>query len=135
MFLQPKKTKFKKYRKGKIQLKSSSFKNLQYGSIGIKCLKSGKLNNRQIEAIRQNISRGIKRKGKLWMNVFPDIPVSSKPSEVRMGKGKGDITNWISKISAGKVIIELEGIPEKISLKVLNSVSKKLPFKTYIIKL
>lgn len=132
--LQPKKTKFKKYRKGRLQSKSTSLVKLQYGVMGLKSLESCRITGSQIEAVRQNINRKLKRRGKIWINIFPDLPVTSKPSEIRMGKGKGSVDHWVAKVSAGKILFEVLGPKEQVLYKALKSASNKLPIKTYIIK-
>jgi large subunit ribosomal protein L16 len=132
--LRPKQTKFKKYRKIKIKRQSSSLTKLQYGIVGLKSLESCRITGAQIEAVRQNINRKLKRRGKIWINIFPDLPVTSKPSEIRMGKGKGSVDHWVAKVSAGKVLFEVLGPKEQILVKALKSAANKLPIKTYILK-
>nr|YP_003434235.1 ribosomal protein L16 [Chattonella marina]BAI70582.1 ribosomal protein L16 [Chattonella marina] len=134
MFLIPKKTKYKKYQKGSFQSKRTSFISLTYGLFGLKCLESFNITSSQIEAVRQNINRKIKRRGKIWINVFPDFPITSKPSEVRMGKGKGSVDYWVSKVSAGKIIFEVASPNDKLAYNALKSAANKLPVKTFIIK-
>jgi large subunit ribosomal protein L16 len=134
---QPKKTKYKKYHKGKFPLKKNSSIQLKFGFFGLKCLESCRLTSSQIEAFRQNINRKLKKKGKIWINVFPDLPVTSKPSEVRMGKGKGSIDYWVTKISSGRILFEVSGIyglNEQILINNLKSASQKLPIKTCIVQ-
>jgi large subunit ribosomal protein L16 len=132
--LQPKKTKFKKYRKGRLQPKTNSLVSVNFGSLGLKSLESCRITSTQIESFRQSINRKIKRKGKIWINIFPDLPVTSKPSEVRMGKGKGAVDHWVAKVSAGKILFEVLGPREQILYKALKSAANKLPVKTYIVK-
>jgi len=133
MFI-PKKTKFKKYRKGKLKPQTNGLIHLKYGALGLKCLESFRLTSSQIESVRQNINRKIKRKGKIWINVFPDTPVTSKPSEIRMGKGKGSVDYWVSKINAGKIIFEVIGPKSQLLYKALKSAANKLPVKTFIVR-
>jgi large subunit ribosomal protein L16 len=132
MFLQPKKTKFKKARKGK--LVKLEFKNtkLKFGEIGLKTKISGIITARQIEAARRSITRKIKRKGKLWIRIFPDLPITKKPNESRMGKGKGSVSFWAAKVRGGTTIFEICGVQTHIAIEALKSGSKKLPLKTLI---
>jgi large subunit ribosomal protein L16 len=133
---QPKKTKFKKYHKGRLSLKTNALVLLNYGVLGLKCLETGRITSSQIESFRQNITRKIKKTGKLWINIFPDLPITSKPSEIRMGKGKGNIDHWVAKVSPGKILFEIMGnksIKVKFLFQILKSASHKLPVKTAII--
>ena len=134
MFLQPKKSKYKKYKKGKLTKLNFKSNKLVFGSIGIKSLESGIISSRQIEAARQAISRRIQRKGKLWIRIFPSYPVTKKPIEVRMGKGKGAVNYWAAKVSGGSMLFELEGIPNNIAMSAFKTGSAKLPLKTIICK-
>lgn len=130
----PKKTKYKKYQKGHpakgISIRCNS---LSYGKYGLKALKSGKITAKQIEAIRRTIMRKTKKLGKLWIRVFPDIPVSLKPAEVRMGKGKGNVEYWISKIKAGRILFELDNLSYIEAKNAFDSVKYKLPILTKFI--
>lgn len=132
MFLQPKKTKYKKTRKGK--LKKLEFKacTLRFGEFGLKAQIAGMITARQIEAARRTITRKIKRKGKLWICVFPDLPITNKPTESRMGKGKGSVAYWVARIRGGTTLFEVCGIPKHIAMEALRAGSKKLPIKTKI---
>mgnify|MGYP001229368259 FL=1 len=134
MFLQPKKTKYKKIKKGN-KLKFN-FKNnkLKFGDIGLLSIESGIITARQIESARQIINRKIKRKGKVWIRVFPNLPVTSKPTEVRMGKGKGNVSHWCVKVASGTMLFEICNDNSYDSIKALNSGKHKLPVKTKIIK-
>ena len=132
MFLQPKRTKFKKARKGKLSNLEFKSTNLQFGEIGLKAAESGTLTARQIEAARQAITRKINRKGKLWIRVFPSIPVTVKPVEVRMGKGKGSVNFWSARVSGGAVIFEICGVTKKTALSAFRTGGAKLPIKTLI---
>lgn len=133
MFLQPKKVKYKKIRKGKLSKLEFKSNKLVFGNIGLKASESGIITARQIEACRQTISRKIKRKGKLWIRIFPDIPVLAKPTASRMGKGKGSISHWGVKVSGGTVLFEIFGIKDfKIVLSAFKSGGTKLPIKTRI---
>jgi large subunit ribosomal protein L16 len=132
MLLQPKKLKFKKTRKGKLK-KFKHNKNLVYGNIGLKSLESGYITSKQIEASRQSINRKIKRSGKIWIRIFPNTPITKKPLETRMGKGKGSVDHWASKVSGGTVLFELCGISHKKAFLALKTGSAKLPIKTSVI--
>lgn len=133
MFLQPKKVKYKKIRKGKLSKLEFKSNKLVFGNIGLKSSESGTISARQIEACRQAISRKIKRKGKLWIRIFPDIPILSKPTASRMGKGKGVISHWGVKVAGGTVLFEICGIKDpKIVLSALKTGGNKLPIKTKI---
>lgn len=131
MLLQPKKIKYKKIRKGKLS-KYNYRNNLTFGTIGLKAVESGLITARQLEAARQAISRKIKKKGKLWIKIFPQIPITKKPNEVRMGKGKGNISHWAAKVKGGSVLFEICGINKKIAIKAFNTGGAKLPIKTLI---
>lgn len=133
MFLQPKKFKYKKVRKGKLIKLEFKSNKLNFGNIGLKAIKSGIIHSRHIEASRQAISRKIKRKGKLWIRIFPYIPISSKPIESRMGKGKGTISHWGAKVRGGTVIFEVCGVKDyNIAIEALKTGGNKLPIKTKI---
>lgn len=133
MFLQPKKIKYKKVRKGKLSKLNFKSNKLVFGTIGLKAKESGIISARQIEACRQSISRKIKRKGKFWVRIFPNLPITSKPTASRMGKGKGSISHWGVKVSGGTVLFELCGIKDpKIILAAFKTGAHKLPIKTSI---
>lgn len=132
MFLQPKKIKFKKVKKGKLNLLEFKANKLNFGEIGLKTEESGMINARQIEAARRAITKKTKRKGKLWIRIFPDLPITSKPNESRMGKGKGSVDYWVARVKGGTTLFELCGIPDYIAIEALKSGSSKLPLKTRI---
>ena len=132
--LKPKKTKYKKYHKGRLKIKTNSLTNLNFGFFGLKVLESGRITSCQIESVRRNINRKIKKFGKIWINIFPDLPITSKPSEIRMGKGKGNINNWVAKVSCGKILFEIAGPNNQLLISSLKSSSNKLPLKTSIVK-
>jgi len=134
MFI-PKKTKYRKAQKG-FEPRGISIRcnQLNFGTYGIKIIESGKITSRQIEAARRAITRKTKRIGKLWIRVFPDIPVSRKPTEVRMGKGKGAPEYWISKVKAGRVLFELDGVSSIQANEAFSYACSKLPLLTRIIK-
>jgi large subunit ribosomal protein L16 len=134
MFLQPKSLKYKKLKKGKLKKLEQKSTQLKFGTIGLKCTQSGVITARQIESARQAINRKINRKGKLWIRIYPNLPVTSKPSEVRMGKGKGSVSHWVSRVRAGQVLFELCGIDFYIANLAFNTGKAKLPLKTKIFK-
>ena len=134
MFLQPKRSKYKKFKKGKLTKLNFKSNKLVFGSIGIKALESGLISSRQIESARQAIARKIQRKGKIWIRIFPHYPVTKKPIEVRMGKGKGSVNHWAAKVSGGTVLFELSGISDNIALSAFKTGGAKLPIKTIIFK-
>jgi large subunit ribosomal protein L16 len=132
MFLQPKKIKYKKIKKGnllKLEYKSNS---LKFGTIGLKAAESGTITARQLEASRQAIVRKIKRKGKIWIRVFPCLPITKKPTEIRMGKGKGSIAYWATKVKSGTVLFEMCGVSDLKSIPAFRTGGAKLPIKTII---
>lgn len=133
MFLQPKKFKYKKVKKGKLMKLEFKSNKLNFGNIGLKATESGVIQARHIEASRQAISRKIRRKGKMWIRIFPDLPISAKPTESRMGKGKGAISHWGVKVKGGTVLFELCGIKDSnIAIEALKTGGTKLPIKTKI---
>lgn len=132
MFLQPKKIKYKKVRKGKLSKYNYKTNKLSFGSIGLKASDSGLLSARQLEAARQAIVRKIKRKGKLWIKIFPSLPITKKPIEVRMGKGKGAVSHWVARVRGGTTIFELYGVAENIAISAFKTGSAKLPIKTRV---
>ena len=134
MFLQPKKYKFKKVQKEKFLKIKYTSNNLKFGSIGLKANQSGRITSRQLESARQAIVRKIKRKGKFWINIFPDLPVTKKPTEVRMGKGKGNVDYWAAKVKVGTILFEMEGINSKNARIAFKTGKAKLPIKTIIVE-
>lgn len=133
MVLQPKKTKYKKIQKGKLSKLNFRSNKLQFGSIGLKSTKSGTISSRQIEAARQAIVRKLSRKGRLWIRVFPTVPITAKPTETRMGKGKGAFSHWGIKVSAGTVLFEVYGVPQNTAVTAFKTGGAKLPVKTMIL--
>lgn len=131
--LQPKKTKFKKQFRGKRKGIATRGADLSFGQFGLKSLGRNWLSDRQIEAARKAISHHTKRAGKVWIRVFPDKPITKKPSGVRMGGGKGDICGWVVPIIPGKIIFELAGVSQEIAQIALKRAGAKLPFKTKIV--
>lgn len=130
----PKKTKYKKQFKGIIKGKTNRGNKIIYGNYALKGLEEGRITSRQIEAGRRAIVRHMKRLGFLWIRVFPHTPVTSKPSEIRMGKGKGSVDFWVAKVQKGQIIYEISGVSNENSLKALKAGSTKLSIKTKIIE-
>ena len=131
--LQPKKTKYRKAHKGRIRGKAKGGTTLNFGSYGLKALTAERVTSRQIEAARRAITRHMKRAGKVWIRIFPDVPVSKKPTEVRMGKGKGTPEYWAARVKPGRVMFEIDGVPADIAHTALSLGSSKLPLQTKII--
>ena len=131
--LQPKKTKYRKAHKGRIRGKAKGGTTLNFGSYGLKAITAERVTSRQIEAARRAITRHMKRAGKVWIRIFPDVPVSKKPTEVRMGKGKGTPEYWAAKVKPGRITFEIDGVPSDIAHTALNLGSSKLPLQTNII--
>lgn len=127
--LQPKKTKFRKQFKGRIHGDAKGGTALNFGAFGLKALEPDRLTARQIEAARRAISRHIKRAGRLWIRIFPDVPVSSKPAEVRMGKGKGAPEFWAARVKPGRILFELDGVPHDVAKGAFERAAAKLPIK------
>ena len=131
--LSPKKTKFRKAHKGRIHGNAKGGTVLNFGSYGMKALQPNRITARQIEAARRAITRHIKRQGRVWIRVFPDVPVSKKPVEVRMGKGKGTPEFWACRIKPGRVMFELDGVSESLAKEAFELASAKLPLRTRFI--
>lgn len=131
--LSPKKTKFRKAFKGRIHGDAKSATTLDYGSFGLKALEPERITARQIEAARRAISRAMKRQGRMWIRMFPDVPVSKKPPEVRQGKGKGSVEFWVCRVKPGRIIFEADGVTEEIAHEAFRLASTKLPIKTRFI--
>jgi large subunit ribosomal protein L16 len=128
--LQPKRTKFRKQFKGKNRGLAQSGNKVSFGEYGLKATERGRISARQIEAARRAMTRKVKRSGKIWIRVFPDVPISSKPLEVRMGKGKGNVDYWCSKVQPGTVLYEMEGVSEELAREAFRLAANKLPIKT-----
>ena len=128
--LQPKKTKFRKMQKGKMKGNSMRGNQIAFGSFGIKTLEEGWITGRQIEAARQAVTRYMKREGQLWIRIFPDKPVTKKPAEVRMGKGKGPVEYFVARVSPGRIMFEAEGVPLEVAKEALRLAAQKLPVTT-----
>ena len=131
--LQPKRTKFRKQFKGRIHGNAKGNYSLNYGSFGLKALEPERVTARQIEAARRAMTRHIKRGGKVWIRIFPDVPITKKPVEVRMGKGKGNVEYWVAKITPGKVLYEMEGVTEEVAREAFRLAAAKLPVITTFI--
>ena len=128
--LLPKRTKFRKQFKGKNGGLAQVGNEVSFGEFGLKSLERGNLTSRQIESARRAITRKVRRGGKLWIRVFPDTPITTKPLEVRMGKGKGSVEYWVAKIQPGKMLYEIEGVSEEIAREAFGLAAAKLPVKT-----
>ena len=132
--LQPKRTKFRKAHKGRIKGAAKGGTTLNFGGYGLKAQEPARITARQIEAARRAMTRHMKRAGRVWIRVFPDVPVSKKPTEVRMGKGKGAPEYWIAKVKPGRIMFEIDGVSEPIAREALQLASAKLAVKTKIVK-
>jgi len=128
--LQPKRTKFRKQQKGRNRGLAQSGNEVSFGDFGLKAVGRGRITARQIEAARRAITRKVRRGGKLWIRVFPDKPVSKKPLEVRMGKGKGNVEYWVAQIQPGRMLYEIEGVTEELARDAFRLASAKLPVQT-----
>lgn len=128
--LQPKRTKFRKQQKGRNRGLATSGNRVSFGEFGLKAVDRGRITARQIEAARRAITRHVKRGGKIWIRIFPDVPITQKPLEVRQGKGKGNVEYWVAKIQPGRVLYEIEGVPEDTAREAFRLASAKLPVRT-----
>ena len=128
--LQPKRTKFRKQQKGRNRGLATSGNKISFGEYGLKCITRGRITARQIEAARRAITRHVKRGGKIWIRIFPDVPITQKPLEVRQGKGKGNVEYWVAKVQPGRVLYELEGVPEDVARQAFQRAAAKLPVRT-----
>ncbi len=131
--LQPKRTKFRKAHKGRIHGVAKGGTALNFGSHGLKAMEPERITARQIEAARRAITRHMKRAGRVWIRIFPDLPVSSKPAEVRMGSGKGSPDYWAARVKPGRIMFELDGVPDDIAREALLLGAAKLPIKTRVV--
>jgi large subunit ribosomal protein L16 len=131
--LQPKRTKFRKAHKGRIHGNAKGGFTLNFGSYGLKAVEPERITARQIEATRRAITRHMKRAGRVWIRVFPDLPVSKKPTEVRMGKGKGSPEYWVAKVKPGRIMFEIDGVPDDVAREALRLGAAKLPIKTKVV--
>ncbi len=128
--LQPKRTKFRKQQKGRIKGIAHRGSKISFGTFGLKALEPGFVKSRTIEAARVAVTRYMKREGKVWIRIFPDKPITNKPAEVRMGKGKGAPDHWVAVVKAGTMIFEAEGVPEKVAKEAMRLAAQKLPMKS-----
>ena len=128
--LQPKRTKFRKQHKGRNNGVAVRGSSVSFGEYGLKSTSRGRLTARQIEAARRSIRRHVKRTGKMWIRIFPDKPITKKPLEVRMGKGKGSVEFWVAQIKPGTMLYEIQGVPEKLAREAFTLAAAKLPIKT-----
>lgn len=131
--LQPKRTKFRKAHKGRIHGNAKGGVDLAFGQFGLKAQEPERVTARQIEAARRAITREMKRQGRVWIRIFPDVPVSKKPTEVRMGKGKGSVEYWAARVKPGRILFEIDGVPEDIAREALRLGAMKLPITTRVI--
>jgi len=132
--LQPKKTKFRKAHKGRIKGVAKSGTNLNFGAFGLKAMEPERITARQIEAARRALTRHMKRAGRVWIRIFPDVPVSKKPTEVRMGKGKGSVEYWAARVKPGRIMFEIDGVSPEVAKVALELAAAKLPIKTRIVR-
>ena len=131
--LLPKKTKFRKYHRGRMAGLAKGQTDVQFGDLGLKALEPGWITNRQIEAARVAMTRKIKRGGKVWINIFPDKPYTKKPAETRMGSGKGNPEGWVAVVKPGRVMFELSGVSETLAREAMSRAAHKLPIKSKFI--
>lgn len=132
--LQPKRTKFRKQHKGRNRGLAKGGSNVNFGEFGLKATTRGRITARQIEAARRAINRRIRRGGKIWIRIFPDVPITNKPLEVRMGSGKGNVEYWVAKVQPGRVLYEMEGVPEQVAREAFELAAAKLPVQTTFVK-
>ncbi|MFK7944408.1 MAG: 50S ribosomal protein L16 [Paracoccaceae bacterium] len=131
--LSPKRTKFRKLHKGRIKGEAKGGSDLNFGSFGLKAVEPERVTARQIESARRAMTRHMKRQGRVWIRIFPDTPVTQKPTEVRMGKGKGSVEYWAAKVKPGRVMFEIDGVAEPIAREALRLAAMKLPIKSRIV--
>ena len=131
--MQPKKTKFRKAHKGRIHGVATSGATLAFGQFGLKAMEPERVTARQIEAARRAITRHMKRAGRVWIRIFPDVPVSSKPTEVRMGKGKGTPEFWVARVNPGRIMFEIDGVTAAVASEALRLGAAKLPIRTKVV--
>jgi large subunit ribosomal protein L16 len=131
--LSPKKTKYRKQHKGRIHGNAKGGTSLNFGAYGLKALQPERITARQIEAARRTMTRHMKRQGKVFIRIFPDVPVTKKPLEVRQGKGKGSVEYWAARVKPGRILFEIDGVPENVAREALSLAAAKLPIKTKFI--
>ncbi|MDP7101323.1 MAG: 50S ribosomal protein L16 [Rhodospirillales bacterium] len=132
--LQPKRTKYRKAHKGRIHGAAKGGTDLNFGAYGLKAMSPARITSRQIEAARRAMTRHMKRAGRVWIRIFPDVPVSQKPAEVRQGKGKGNPEFWIARVKPGRVMFELDGVPEDVARRAFELAAAKLPINTKFVQ-
>ena len=132
--LQPKRTKFRKAHKGRIHGLAKGGARLNFGAYGLKAITPARVTARQLEAARRTITRHMRRQGRVWIRIFPDIPVSTKPAEVRQGKGKGTPEYWIARVKPGRIMFELDGVPESVARRAFELAAAKLPNQTKFVQ-
>ena len=132
--LSPKRTKFRKAHKGRIHGNAKGGTSLNFGSYGLKAMSPERITARQIEAARRAITRHLRRAGRVWIRIFPDVPVSSKPAEVRMGKGKGSPEFWVARVKPGRIMFEIDGVPWNLAKEAFTLAAAKLPLDTRIVR-
>ena len=132
--LQPKRTKFRKQHKGRIHGSAKGGTALNFGSYGLKAVQPERVTARQIEAARRAMTRHMKRQGRVWIRVFPDVPVSKKPTEVRMGKGKGSVEYWAARVKPGRIMFEIDGVADTVAREALRLAAMKLPLKSRVVR-
>lgn len=128
--LQPKRTRYRKQQKGRNRGVANVASKVSFGEYGLKSLETGRITARQIEAARRAMTRHIKRGGKIWIRIFPDVPITKKPLEIRQGKGKGNVEYWVAKIQPGRMLYEMEGVAENVAREAFRLAAAKLPVKT-----
>lgn len=131
--LQPKRTKYRKQHKGRIHGMASAGTTLHFGSYGLKAIEPGRVTARQIEAARRALTRHIKRVGRVWIRIFPDVPVSKKPAEVRMGSGKGTPEFWCCRVHPGRIMFEMDGVPHEVAVQAMELAAAKLPIRSRLV--
>jgi len=131
--LQPKRTKFRKQFKGRIHGLAKGGSDITFGTYALKAIEPDRINARQIEAARRAMTRHMKRQGRVWIRIFPDVPVTAKPIEVRMGKGKGSIDRWVAKVKPGRIMFEIDGVDEETAKEALRLAAMKMSVKTRIV--
>jgi len=132
--LQPKRTKFRKQHKGRIHGLAKGGTDLNFGAYGMKAMEPERVTARQIEAARRAMTRHMKRQGRVWIRIFPDLPVTKKPTEVRMGKGKGSVEFWAARVHPGRIMFEIDGVPEDVAREAFRLAGAKLPIKTRFVQ-
>ena len=132
--LQPKRTKFRKQFKGSIKGEAKGGSDLTFGTYGLKAIQPERVTARQIEAARRAMTRHMKRQGRVWIRIFPDLPVTKKPTEVRMGKGKGSVEFWAAKVKPGRIMFEIDGVSEAVAVEALRLAAMKLPVKCRVVQ-